>query len=230
MIIGGFQKQSLIDYPGKICSIVFTVGCNFRCPYCHNSELVLPEKIKTTEKISEDFIFNYLEKNRKLLDAVEITGGEPTLQKDLPDFIKKLKSMKFLVKLDTNGTNPKVVKFLIDEKLIDYVAMDVKAPLEKYEEIVNAKFDTNLIKESIELLINSGIDYEFRTTAYPKLKEEDFIEIGKLIVGAKKYYIQQFDNKSTLANLTVKPYSLEELQRFAEAMKPFVKNVKIRNV
>ncbi len=229
MLIGGFQKESLIDYPGKICSIVFTVGCNFRCPYCHNSELVLPEKIKNVQLYSEDYIFNYLEKRKGLIDAVEITGGEPTLQKDLPDFIKKVKSMGFLVKLDSNGTNPNMLKYLIESKLIDYVAMDVKAPLERYEEIANTKFDVNLIKESINIIMNSGLDYEFRTTAYPKLKLDDFIGIAKLIKGAKNYYIQQFDNKSTLANIEIEPYSIEELQKFADAVKEFV-NAKIRNV
>ncbi|OQX50761.1 MAG: anaerobic ribonucleoside-triphosphate reductase activating protein [Candidatus Cloacimonas sp. 4484_209] len=133
MKIGGFQKVSLIDYPGKICAIVFTRGCNFRCPYCHNPELVLPENYSPL--IPEEEIFSFLEKRRGKLDAVEITGGEPTLQEDLTEFIRKIKEMGFLVKLDTNGSFPSVLEKVIYSGLVDYIAMDVKAPLEKYRQV-----------------------------------------------------------------------------------------------
>ncbi|HEC86320.1 MAG TPA: anaerobic ribonucleoside-triphosphate reductase activating protein, partial [Thermoplasmatales archaeon] len=139
MIIGGFQRFSLIDYPGKICAIIFTQGCNFRCPYCHNPELVNPKLFQ--EPIDENDIFRFLEMRKGKLDAVEITGGEPTLQPDLIEFMRKIKAMGFLIKLDTNGTNPEVVEKIIKNKLVDYIAMDVKAPLEKYEKVVRAKVD-----------------------------------------------------------------------------------------
>ena len=229
MLIGGFQKESLIDYPGKICAIIFTVGCNFRCSYCHNSELVIPEKIKNIGLYSEEQIFNYLKKRIGIIDALEITGGEPTLQKDLDTFMKKVKSLGLLIKLDTNGTNPEVIKRLINEKLVDYIAMDVKAPLKRYDEITRVSVDIKKIEESIRIIINSDLDYEFRTTAIPYLKEEDFIEIGKLIQGAKNYYIQQFSNKDTLENLNIEPYPEKKLEIFKNLVKPFVKNVEIRN-
>jgi pyruvate formate lyase activating enzyme len=196
MIIGGLQKFSLIDYPGEVCAIIFTVGCNFRCPYCHNPELV----IGSAKIISADYVFDFLKSRVGKLSAVSITGGEPTLHSDLIDFVEKIRLIGYKkIKLDTNGTNPHMLKKLIDDKLISYVAMDIKAPFEKYRSTVNIECDLEKIKESIELIKNSGIEYEFRTTAVEGLLEEkDIISIANYIKGAKAYHIQKFIPSKTL--------------------------------
>lgn len=197
MLIGGIQKFSLIDYPGKISAIIFTQGCNFRCPYCHNPELVEPALFQRA--MSSKKIFSFLEKRKGEIDAVVVTGGEPTLQKDLLNFIRKIKNMGYLVKLDTNGSNPNIIENMIDKKLVDYIAMDIKAPLQKYEEIVRAEIDTKKIEKSINLIMESGIDYEFRTTLIkPLLSTEDVLNIGKTIQGAKRYILQKFIPSKTL--------------------------------
>ena len=228
MKIGGFQKQSLIDYPGKICSIVFTIGCNFRCPFCQNSELVVPEKVKNTEEIPEDFIFSYL-KGRKLLDAVEITGGEPTLQPDLKNFAKRLKKMGFLVKLDTNGSDPDTLKELLDSKLVDYIAMDIKAPLEKYNEVAGTNVDVEKIKESIKI-VKRAPDFEFRITVVPRFhKEKDLIAVAKLVKGTK-LVLQQFRPRNTLdPSLEKETYTEAQLKEFAKKLKPYVEKVEVRS-
>jgi pyruvate formate lyase activating enzyme len=196
MLIAGFQKQSLIDYPGNIASIVFTAGCNFRCKYCHNPELVLPELIKRTTPIPEDYLFDYFNKNSKLLDAVVITGGEPTLHPDLKDFIKKVKDIGLKVKLDTNGTNPKVIKELLNDNLLDYIAMDIKAPvnLEKYTNIVGEVIDVDCIGNvcaSVEIVEKSSISHEFRTTVVKGMHlEQDIISIAGM--GIKRLVLQNF--------------------------------------
>ncbi|MBR2386976.1 anaerobic ribonucleoside-triphosphate reductase activating protein, partial [bacterium] len=167
MLIGGVEKTSLIDYPEKLTAVVFTIGCNFRCGYCHNPELI---KLKEDSKIldEEDF-FAYLEKRKGLLDAVTITGGEPTLQNDLADFIKRVKDMGFLVKLDTNGCSPEILEKLINEKLLDYIAMDIKNSIDNYNKVVRNFTDKEKILKSINLIMNSGVDYEFRTTTLKSL-------------------------------------------------------------
>ncbi|RLC89206.1 MAG: anaerobic ribonucleoside-triphosphate reductase activating protein [Chloroflexi bacterium] len=229
MIIGGFQKFSLIDYPGKICAIVFTRGCNFRCPYCHNPELVNSELFLSP--ISEEEIFSFLEERKGKLDAVEITGGEPTLQPDLIEFLGKIKDMGFLVKLDSNGTNPDVIEEVIKNKLVDYLAMDVKAPLEKYKEITYVDVDTHKIRSNIKLIMNSGIDYEFRTTIVKSLlSKEDIIKIGELIKGANLYILQKFVPSKTLnpdfVNETT--YSDEEFTEMKNKMEKYVKRCIVR--
>ena len=195
MLIGGLQKTSLIDFPKKIAAIVFTLGCNFRCPYCHN-----PELVKEYSKIvSEESILDFLKTRINKLDGVVVTGGEPCLQKDLPNFLKKIKDMNFLVKLDTNGSKSEMLKLVINEGLVDYVAMDIKAPLLKYEDVVNLSFDVAEIGKSVQFLKKSNIDYEFRTTVVDKLLQiQDFYEIGKLIEGAKKYYLQKYNYSKIL--------------------------------
>ena len=239
MLIGGFQKESLIDYPGKMCSIVFTVGCNFRCPFCHNSELVLPEKIKELAKIKEDEILSYLKDKIKFIDAVEITGGEPTLQKDLIDFIKKLKSMGYLVKLDSNGTNPGIIKRLLEEKLIDYYAMDIKAPLtfDKYNKVIGGVLTEdmfNKIKETISLVMNSGIEYEFRTTAIKGFHtKEDLLQICKDLEGARRYVIQTYNPDNVLDPNAMKgsgPFKEEEVKDIINKCKDLnlVENISYR--
>jgi len=188
-VAGGLIKSSLIDYPEKISAIVFTQGCNFRCSYCHNPELL---NFGSTDFSTEE-ILAFLEKRKGKLDAVVITGGEPTLQKDLKAFIQEVKSMGFLVKLDTNGTAPELLQELIDEKLLDYVAMDIKAPLDKYSTITQVITAEEKIKKSIEILLNDKVDYEFRTTVVKSLLSvEDFEKIADLISGAKRYYLQKF--------------------------------------
>lgn len=229
MIIGGFQKFSLIDYPGKICAIIFTRGCNFRCRYCHNPELVIPEKYAPEIPLSE--IYNFLENRRGKLDAVCITGGEPTLQPDLIKTMKKIKDMGFLVKLDTNGSYPEVLEEVINNRLADYLAMDVKAPLKDYAKIVNRYIPVEKLKKSIELIMNSGIKYEFRTTVVkPLVTENDLKEIAQEIRGAENYYLQNFiPTKPLDPSLTKKDsFSYEELEMLAKKLKKYVKNCYVR--
>ncbi|MFA5211125.1 MAG: anaerobic ribonucleoside-triphosphate reductase activating protein [Patescibacteria group bacterium] len=229
MFIGGLQKTSLIDYPEKIAAIVFTQGCNFRCPYCHNPELVKKELFN--QNISEKEIFDFLENKKGKLDAVSITGGEPTLQIDLYDFIKKVKEMDFKVKLDTNGSNFEVLKKLIDEKLVDYIAMDIKAPLEKYEEVVRMKVNLENIKKSIELIINSDIESEFRTTIVKSLLNfEDFEKIGELVKGASYYVVQKFVKSKAIDEnvFNFEMYDDEGYEKIKNIMSKYVKRVETR--
>ena len=224
MEIGGFQRISLIDYPGKVTSIVFLTGCNLRCPFCHNPDLVF-KKGENLKLYSEEEILKLLETSRKFIDAVEITGGEPSLQTDLKDFIKKCKKIGLSVKLDTNGSNPNLIKFLLDEHLVDYVAMDIKAPLsgdsiEKISGVANKQIFRNMA-DTIKLLLNSDIDYEFRTTAVPGFtKIEDMISIAKSIAGAKAYYLQQFVPHNTLdpALNSISKYPKEDLVAVKEEL------------
>jgi len=226
--IGGLQKTTLIDYPGRIACTVFLIGCNFRCPWCYSAELVLPEKIeKHTQRgypIPEKEFFDFLKERKGLLDGLVLCGGEPTLNKELPNFIKKIKKMGYLVKLDTNGSNPKMIKDLIDKKLIDYVAMDVKAPKEKYKETVGGKANLKDIEESIEILKNSKIDFEFRTTVVPTLhNKEDILKIAHWISPAKKYFLQNFRPEKTIDPKfeKIKPYPQEYLLEIRNAIAPF---------
>ena len=231
MLIGGFQKFSLIDYPGRICAIIFTQGCNFKCPYCHNPELVDSKLFQ--EPINEKIILSFLEQRKRKLDGIVITGGEPTLQKDLPEFIKKIRNAGFSVKLDSNGTNPKMLKFLIEKNLINYIAMDIKAPLEKYKKVVGVKNNTNLIKESIKTIMSSGLKYEFRTTfAKGILTEVDIMTIGKLIKGARLYVLQKLINQNKVLNPVflkdVKNYSNQELDLIKKNIREYVIECVIR--
>jgi pyruvate formate lyase activating enzyme len=197
MKIGGFQKVSLIDYPGRISAVVFTQGCNFRCPFCHNPELVDPERFE--DLIPEAEILSFLQRRRGRLDAVVITGGEPTMQPELVPFIIRLRAMGFQVKLDTNGALPDPIGEMLDRKLLDYVAMDLKAPLERYGEVTKTMTDQQRIQRSISLIMGSGVDYEFRTTAVKSLLSPADIElIGRLIPGAKRFVLQKFVPTKTL--------------------------------
>jgi pyruvate formate lyase activating enzyme len=216
MKIGGLQKISLIDYPGRISAIVFTQGCNFRCPYCHNPELVDPAQYGPI--LSEEEVISFLEKRRGKLDAVTVTGGEPTLQPDLDRFLQEIKGMGYLTKIDTNGSNPDVLERLIRGRLVDYLAMDVKGPLQKYERIANVKVKTAKIRKSIELIMASGIEHEFRTTVVrSQLDNEDLIATAELL---KKglYVLQSFVPAKSLDHefLTEISYSPEE---FADIQK-----------
>lgn len=229
LIIGGLQKSSLIDYPGKISAVIFTQGCNFRCPYCHNPELVNGER--ETGNRRNEHVFEFLKRRVNKLDGVVITGGEPTLHDDLPEFIKQVKDLGFAVKLDTNGINPEMLQKLIDEKLIDYVAMDIKAPIDSYSDVVCVKVNAEKILKSIEILKNSNIDYEFRTTVVKsQLSCADFEKIGALIQGAKIYYLQRFLPTKTLDEsfLNQETYSDEEFIPIIEEFKKYVQTVILR--
>lgn len=225
--ISGFQKSTLIDFPDRIACIVFTNGCNFRCGYCHNPELF--NKIEPVLDVSA--FFEFLETRKNKLDGVVITGGEPTLQPDLKGFISEIKAKGFLVKLDTNGSNPEILKDLLESCLLDYVAMDIKAPLKKYQEITNSKIDVEKIKTSIKLLLNSDIEYEFRTTVVKsQLDKDDFIKIGEQIRGAKNYYLQEFIPSKTLDEsfMAEETYKKSEFKEFIELLNSYVQNVELR--
>lgn len=188
MKIAGFAKSSFVDYPGKIACVVFTPYCNMKCRYCHNKHILSGD----VPVVEETKVFDYLEKRKDMLRAVVITGGEPTIQNDLRLFIEKVRKLGLMVKLDTNGTNPKVIKDLLAKGLLDYIAMDVKAPLNKYFETVCCPVDINAITASIGIIMNSSISYEFRTTFAPSLTCEDIESIGDLVRGTKAYYLQQY--------------------------------------
>ncbi len=228
MIFGGFEKCTLVDYPGKVACMVYTIGCNFRCPYCHNPELV-DETVEVT--YSESTILGFLDTRQGLLDGVVITGGEPTMHDELPAFMRRVKEKGFLVKLDTNGTNPNMLRQVIDEGLVDYVAMDMKSPLETYSQTVARPADVEAIRESIDILLSSPIEYEFRTTIVKSLlSQEDLRRIGEAIRGARYYYLQKFVptkilNPQFRRKVT---YTDEEFEEFRNMMDDYVETCKIR--
>lgn len=217
MIFGGLERFSLIDYPGMTSAIVFTVGCNFRCPYCHNPEIVLHPKDATV--VQEAEIMEFLMSRRGKLDAVTITGGEPTLHHDLLDFMRKLKDMGFLVKLDSNGTRPDMLREALRLRLVDYLAMDIKAPLAQYQKVTILPVDVEKIKESIDIIRGSGIDHEFRTTIVRSLlSREEILMIGDTIAGARRYYLQKFVPTKTNdpAYMTETTYSDDEFEEMRD--------------
>ncbi len=231
MQIGGLQKLTLIDFPGRLAATVFLCGCNFRCPFCYSSEIVLPEKIKIQPKISEKYFFDFLKQRKGLLEGIVLCGGEPTLNKDLPDFIKKIKKLGYFVKLDTNGSSPGLLKNLIDKNLIDYVAMDIKGPKEKYGNFVGGKIDIKKIQKSIDILKKEKVDYEFRSTIVPNLhKKEDVTEMARWISGAKRYYLQNFRPEKTIDQKfeRVKPYPEEFLADIRNVISPFFEVCQVR--
>jgi len=229
MKIGGLQKVSLIDYPGLICAIIFSQGCNFRCSYCHNPELVEPRLFQPC--IKENEVLEFLETRKGKLDAVTITGGEPTLQDDLAPFIKKIKKMKFAVKVDTNGSQPQVIKDLLDNKLLDFIAMDIKAPLEKYESVVKVPVNSDSIQESIKLILEAKIPHEFRTTIVEsQLEEKDIQQIALLISGADRYVLQKFVPAKVLEKkfLREKSYPDEKFQEIKKHLENKIHSIIIR--
>jgi len=231
MEIGGLQKVTLIDYPGRIACTVFLAGCNFFCPWCYSKELVLPEEIKKQPKISPKEFFDFLKERKGLLEGVVLCGGEPTIHQELPQFTQKIKELGFLIKLDTNGSNPQMTKELIDKKLIDYVAMDVKLPKEKYSQIFAKKIKIEDIEKSIKTLKEGKIDYEFRTTVIPTIhKKEDVLEIVRWIKPAKKYYLQSFRPEKTIDPQfeKIKPYPREFLLELQKEISPFFETCQVR--
>lgn len=229
MEIGGLQRFSLLDYPEKISAIVFARGCDFRCGYCYNSALVLPEQYPPL--IPEQEVFDFLKTRRGKLDAVVIGGGEPTLQPDLIEFMLKVRALGFLVKLDTNGVNPDVLEAAFRRRALDYVAMDIKAPLEKYHAVINADIDVGRIVRSIELIKDSGVDYEFRTTVVKsQLDITDIVDIARLIKGARRYILQRFVSGVVLdpAFHDRETCSDAEFEQMRQAVQPFVAHCSVR--
>ena len=234
MNIAGLQKTSVIDFPGNICSTIFVSGCNLRCRYCYNRDLVL-NSTSLSFYLQEE-VLNFFQQRKSLLDGVCISGGEPTLQEDLPQFVYEIKKIGLQVKLDSNGTFPQVIYHLLEKALVDYIAVDIKAPLDKYSDITSQDLSPGLIlslKETIELLINStSIDYEFRTTVIPGIIHiEDITAIARQIKGAEKYVLQQFQPYSQLMDpllLEHKPYTKETIQSVLGTCLYYVNNIALR--
>lgn len=217
MNIAGIQKLTLLDYPEKTACTIFTVGCNFRCPFCHNAELAVGEE---QANVSEKEVLDYLISRRGKLDGLCITGGEPLLQTDILDFMAKVRSAGFLVKLDTNGSLYEKLKVIVDEKLCDYIAMDIKNVPEKYSVSAGCLVDNENVLKSIELLKNGGVDYEFRTTVVKELNDKsDFEEIAKLLSGAKRYYLQKFRDSERVMERGFSAYSDEEMHEIQNIVK-----------
>ena len=229
MRIGGLQKVSLLDFPGNIAATVFLTGCNMRCPFCHNAPLVLPGQ-QTDPEIPEQALLDFLESRKGKLDGVCITGGEPTLHRDLPDLLRKIKAMGFRLKLDTNGTNPQMLEQLLAEGLLDYVAMDIKNCPEKYP-VTCGGDHLEAVKKSAALLMNSGVEYEFRTTVTRQLHtREDMEKIGAWLAGAKRYYIQQFVDSGNLIGQGLSALSPEEMEILRQAALTYIPNTTLRGV
>lgn len=232
MVIGGLQKLTLIDYPGKVAATVFTVGCNFRCPFCHNPELVFAGKNLGQGPISEEVFFSFLDQRKGKLDGVCITGGEPTIQLDILAFIRRIKDKGFFVKLDSNGTRPDVLKRALSEEIVDFIAMDIKNSLERYSFACGTDVDVDRIKLSVNLVRNSGVGYEFRTTVVPGIHTyDDFKKIGTWLKGSKRYVIQEYQDKGKILDEQLKKSQKNvtiDLKRIKNMMKPYFDSVDIR--
>lgn len=229
MLIKGFQKLTLLDYPGKTACTVFTGGCNYRCPFCHNAGLVTK---LDTEIISEGEVLSHLKKRQGILDGVAISGGEPLLQGDIEEFLQKIKELGYSIKLDTNGSFPDKLKSIIDKGLCDYVAMDIKNSKERYNETIGIdNFDISLMEKSVEILRDSDVDFEFRTTVTKNFHTmEDIEKIGEWIKGAEKYYLQNFVDSGNLIDSNVEGVSKEEMQLMLERIKKYVPMAEIRGL
>jgi pyruvate formate lyase activating enzyme len=230
MEIKGFVKNSFVDWDGKIAVTLFLPGCNFRCGFCHNKPLVLePDKIKSIPFFE---IEEHLETNRKFIDGVVVTGGEPTIHSELSSLLRDIKSLGFPVKLDTNGSNPKAIKNLLQKKLIDYISMDIKSSLENYNEVCGVRVDAEKIKESIKLIMNSGVDYEFRTTIIPEMHGEAEMEkMASMIEGAKLYALQKFIPRDTISKEfeNMASPTTEQMEKLKSIAEKHVNKVIIRN-
>ena len=230
-IFAGLQKLTLLDYPGKVACTLFTRGCNFRCPFCHNASLVV--RADEQQTYGNDEILAFLKKRRGILDGVAITGGEPTLMSGLYDFIRKVKEINYSVKLDTNGTRPDILKRLVNDGLVDYVAMDIKNSPEKYAYTcgLSNDYDLTKIEESKNFLMEGKVDFEFRTTvAKPFHSEEDFYKIGEWLRGSEKYFLQQFKDSGDIIGQEISSFSECEMEKFLNILLPFVPNAQLRGV
>jgi pyruvate formate lyase activating enzyme len=243
MKIGGLEKFSMIDYPDSLSAVVFTIGCTFRCPFCYNPMLVPNGRSQYTSprgeeeegqslSFDEDGLFQFLESRKGKLDAVVVTGGEPTMHADLPDFLKKIKAMGFKLKLDTNGTNPEMLKKVLKEEVVDYLAMDLKCDQSGYEAASGVKFDFGKIEESVKIIRASGLPYEFRTTCVPGFLNKEAVEnIGRFIEGSPAWYLQNFKSDADMIDscLKGKPgFSPKEMEEFAAIGKKYVKACEVR--
>ncbi len=228
MNIGGFDKVTLLNYPDNVACTIFTIGCNFKCPFCHNSSLIINNK---SSIIDEQYIFDYLEKRKNLLDGVCISGGEPLIQKDIIEFVNKIKNLGYKVKIDTNGSKPDVLKKLIDQNLVDYVAMDIKNTFDKYEITICKKTNIDNIKKSMDILKESNIDYEFRTTLVKEYHNiNDIKEICKLLDTKSKYYLQNFVSNEEVLNKNLHGFSIDELKEIEKELKKDYPNVMFRDI
>lgn len=230
MQIYGFQKTTLLDYPGRVACTIFTGGCNFRCPFCQNSDLIpLPPKLPV---ISEEEVFSHLKKRRTILDGICITGGEPTLSPDLFDFIHRVRSLGLSVKLDTNGYRPDVLEALVSEGLVNYVAMDIKQAPEKYNFISRLQdFDLSRILASAEFLMNGSVPYEFRTTVVKELHDqEDLLRIGSWLKGASAYFLQPYRGSRQVLLPVFSSYTSGELLNMAAGLRTYIPNTSIRGM
>ena len=228
MFFAGFQKLTLLDYPGKVACILFTNGCNFRCPFCHNASLV---RAQDGADISDDEVLEFLKKRQGILEGVCISGGEPLIHNELKDFIREVKKLGYPVKLDTNGSFPQKLRELIGEGLVDYVAMDIKNSFEKYNETTGISADIDSIKESIEILINGNIDYEFRTTLVRGFHTpKDMQSIGEMIKGTKKYYLQNFVDSGDILCPGLAPLGEEEMELMKKTAEKYVSVTQIRGI
>lgn len=226
MLIQGLQKLTLLDYPTKLAATVFLGGCNMRCPFCHNASLVVRP---SDYSITEEEFFSFLESRKGRLEAVCVSGGEPTLRPELPSFINRIKEMGFLVKLDTNGTNPKIIRSLVEQGLLDYVAMDIKNSPESYSRTAGISVNMDAISESVSYLLSGKVDYEFRTTVVKGYHTKaDFESIGRWISGARAYFIQTFKDSGDIIEKGLEKPCEIEVFGFLEAVKPYVPNAQIR--
>lgn len=230
MKICGLNKTTLLDYPGKVAATVFLGSCNFRCPFCHNSSLVLHAAIEP--EIPEEEVLEFLQKRKGILEGVCITGGEPTLSPELPDFLRKIRKLGYDIKLDTNGSRPYTIKSLVQEGLVDKIAMDIKACPDNYGPLSGLRYpDMDSIYESAEFLLKGNLDYEFRTTVIRELhKEKDFIEIGQWLAGAKAYYLQAYKDSDEVLQPGFSSYSLKELEHFRSILHKYIPLVEIRGI
>ncbi len=228
VLIKGYEKMSLVDYPGVVAATVFLGGCDFKCGFCHNPDLI--NNLSNLPDIKEDEFFNFLVSRKGWIDGVCVTGGEPCLTKDLPEFIKKIKALGFKVKLDTNGSMPRVLESVV--KLVDYIAMDIKASPERYSEASGVKVNMTNIQESINIIRSSGTPYEFRTTIMPKLhSRDDLLKIGEWLEGSKKYYLQQFRPDFGVLDKSYEKetsYNKEQIEEFNEMLKPYFEKTEVR--
>lgn len=228
MVLGGLQKLTLLDFPGHVACTVFTLGCNFRCPFCHNAPLVLT---RDTPQYEEEAFFRFLETRKGLLDGVAVTGGEPLLQKDIENFLSRIKAMGFAVKLDTNGAFPKVLKHLAEENLVDYVAMDIKNCREKYACTAGCNIDLAAVEESVSFLKNGSLPFEFRTTAVAELHtEEDFRKIAQWLSGTQRYFIQQFIDSGNLLGTGLTAPTEEMMKKYLQAAQEEIPAAELRGV
>jgi pyruvate formate lyase activating enzyme len=229
MKIGGLQPVTLLDYPEKLAAIIFTAGCNMRCPFCYNFNLVLPEQFSSKRLYDENEVIEFLKKRKKYLEGLVISGGEPTFQEDLPEFLAKMKKIGYAVKLDTNGFRPEVLQQLIENKLVDYLAMDIKGSLEDYERFTEVP--AGRIDESIKIVMASGLPYEFRSTLVKGLHEgADIIKMAQAIKGAEKYYLQNFSEAPVLAGekFKGKAFFKKELEEMRQLAEKYVKCCEVR--